>query len=231
MNRVLLPLALTLLSPVSAATPPPVSTLLTPGRVPVELLGPVYAPDIVDISRRMQAAAREDFDRFLEQLRNAKPGEPLPYDSRLGVTREEYQRFLDAKPTYTVYARSTLTVSRRPDGTLVLQGGRGLEGLSGVVLDPRQNRVRTRYGWTGVGEPFEYAATDNLGPRAGHSWKSEEGDLDRGNITTASLAIMRLEKTGQPLVTFNSGRSVSWQLKEHFNATFTLPVQGSSSTR
>ncbi|WP_019588509.1 hypothetical protein [Deinococcus apachensis] len=58
----------------------------------------MYAPDILDIGRRMLAAARENLEWNLEQLRDARPGEPLPYDPRLGVTREEYGRFRDAKP-------------------------------------------------------------------------------------------------------------------------------------
>ncbi|MFD1734506.1 hypothetical protein ACFSC4_29340 [Deinococcus malanensis] len=143
MNRVLPPLLATLLSTVSAAAPPPVQTLLPSGRVTVDLLTPTYPPDILDIGRRMQDAARTHRDWFLEQVRNAAPGEPLPYDPRFGVTREEYQRFLDVKPAYTAFGRATLTITRRTDGTLLFQGGRGLEGLSGLVLDPRQNRVRT----------------------------------------------------------------------------------------
>ena len=53
-----------------------------------------YTDRANELMLKLQAAVATNQDWFLEHVKRAKPGEPLEYDPRLGLTKEAYAEYL-----------------------------------------------------------------------------------------------------------------------------------------
>ncbi|QJE94758.1 hypothetical protein [Luteolibacter luteus] len=82
------------LLPLSAAEPLPPA-----GEYRAEMLEIGMPPEAEAVAQRVQAAmARQPewIEKHLAEHKDLKPGEPLPYHENMGVTKLEYQLFLDS---------------------------------------------------------------------------------------------------------------------------------------
>src|SRR5687767_2594445 len=61
-----------------------VRTLMPVGTFSVDVMDVAPSPRLNELSRRMQASVRADSAWFMAAIRRAEPGQPLPYDPRLG---------------------------------------------------------------------------------------------------------------------------------------------------
>lgn len=115
--------------------------------VVVEILSPKLSKEVEDIAVKMEAAARHNPRWF--QSYTASHARPLPYHPNLGVTKPEYERYLDesANTPLAVTQRATLTFAR--DGNRnrwTLQGWGKLAPLNGTVIDLDAGTASNRRG-------------------------------------------------------------------------------------
>ena len=89
-------LAISLIASVAKAEVPKVFAGLLEQDVSVRgQIGTVVPPDEINkFVAKVEAAAHKDPKWFKEYSDSAKPGVPLPYDERLGLTKEEYDQYL-----------------------------------------------------------------------------------------------------------------------------------------
>ncbi|NJM39136.1 MAG: hypothetical protein HC845_15495 [Akkermansiaceae bacterium] len=88
--------AISLIANITAAEVPKVFAGLLAQDAPVKgQIGAVMPPkEIEKYIAKVEAASRKDPKWFREFSSQAKPGIPLPYDERLGLTKEEYDDYL-----------------------------------------------------------------------------------------------------------------------------------------
>jgi len=51
-------------------------------------------PRLEELAAKLQQTVAKDPEWWLAHVRKAKPGEPIPYDARLGLSKEEFDEFL-----------------------------------------------------------------------------------------------------------------------------------------
>jgi hypothetical protein len=178
------------------------------GRVIVDVMEIGGPPRANELAQRLQQAARENPDFWLEHLRKAKPGEPLPYNPRLGLSEAEYTELLtlSKKLTTRKKAEATLVVTTEDDEVYVLDGGQALPDFTGIVIDLKNDLVRTPFGI--LTERSEIDAPDDtaLGAWVGTQWKLEKPDPSGIAGTVAKLAVGRLKRSGRCVIYYDVRR-------------------------
>ncbi|RYD19060.1 MAG: hypothetical protein EOP88_20360 [Verrucomicrobiaceae bacterium] len=171
--KILLPLAVScLVSSLTAAEAPKIFAGLFEQDVPVKgQIGMVVPPQEIDkYIAKVQEAAKKDAKWFREFSAAAKPGAPLPYDERLGLTKTEYDEYL------------------------VLWGKREFKAMEEVVLLLRQSAGET-WSITATGNAssistLRYVAKDDF-------FRSPNGELKRIDDIKADSSSILGEWTGQ----------------------------------
>lgn len=158
--------ALSLVASLSADEIPKVFAGLFQQDVPLKAeIGVVMPPPEIDkYVTKVQKAAQADSKWFREFSSAAKPGEPLPYDERLGLTKAEYDEYI------------------------ALWNKRAFKGIEDIMLLLRQGSGDT---WTitATGEAstfstLRYSAVDD-------TFRSPNGELKRiEDITADSSSIL-----------------------------------------
>ncbi|OLV15920.1 hypothetical protein BOO71_0013513 [Deinococcus marmoris] len=185
---------------------PPVPTLLTPGKVTVEILNVVFPDDVLALEARVQEAIRGRPAWYLDLLARTSESELIPYDVRLGISEAEFQRLATARRTVTVTGCSTITLLtiKEVPGQVYLRGGSGLDGLNGVSFRPSSGGiywVNTRIGTASGQRAFTTSADDPLGVHSGYTWflgTRRDGQL---NNQWAVLDLSR-DQTGRLIVAY-----------------------------
>lgn len=168
-----LPLAaFCLVSSLTAAEVPKIFAGLFEQDIPVKgQIGVVVPPQEIDkYVAKVQEAAKKDPKWFREFSSAAKPGAPLPYDERLGLTKTEYDEYL------------------------VLWGKREFKPMEEVMLLLRQSAGET-WSITATGNAsavatLRYVAKDDL-------FRSPNGELKRIEDIKADSSSILGEWTGQ----------------------------------
>lgn len=124
-----------------------IARLIPAKPVVVEILSPKYSKEVEDIAVKLEAAARRNPGWF--QAYTQRHARPLPYHPNLGVTKPEYQRYLDesANVPLAVTQRATLTFKR--DGAAnrwTLEGWGKLAPINGTVIDLDKGIATNRRG-------------------------------------------------------------------------------------
>lgn len=175
----LIPLAVLALvaSPVRAESPESFKGLLEPG-VPVKgEVGMVLPPQEIDkYIGKVDIAARKDPKWFREYSSQSKPGLPLPYDERLGLSKEEYDQYLAlwAKRQFKP-VEEVLVLLRPGDGnswSLTCTGKASM--LSTLRFDPKADVFHSPNGDLKRIEDIKPDANSILGEWSGREWKFEE---------------------------------------------------------
>ena len=63
--------------------------VLPSGNEEIEIMKIGYSKRSTELAKKLQIAISEHREWFLEHLKKSKPGEPLIYDPKLGLTEEE----------------------------------------------------------------------------------------------------------------------------------------------
>jgi len=178
--------------------------LVPTGTTAVWVMGMVPPAGPNEIMLRLQAAMRRD-QAFWQQyiLEHSRPGQPLPYHVNMGVTRAEYDEALRLMRQIRLakVGEATLTVRDEGNGPLVLDGGRALPQLTGVVIDLAANQVQTPFGVaarrTRVSPGPEQAAT---GPWEGELWSREAISGGGSNGVSIKFGVGRLQEGGRGIL-------------------------------
>ena len=149
--------------------------LLKPG-VPVkgELVVPTPPPELNKYVAKVEQAARKNPDWFIEYSKTGKKGVPLPYDERLGLTKEEYDEYLKlwAKRELRPIEAVTLTLRSEPEGRWALGStGSVLPTLVTLKYDSKEDGFTSPNGTLKRIDDVAADANSTLGAWTGCEWR------------------------------------------------------------
>lgn len=179
-----------------------VRAILPAGTLRVDAMDVAASPRMQELSRKFQAAAQQNQEWFQQHLRSAQPGQPLAWDARLGLTREEYDEFLALATQMQLRKVGEAPLQVRAEGsTLVFDGGTGMPDLTGITIDLAGDRLVTPLGTvTGSREVHNDSAAAGMGPWDGRTWSLEEVSTDGRDGRVVSLSVGRVRENGRGIL-------------------------------
>lgn len=170
--------ALSLVSLTHAAEFPGVFDGLLPQEVPVKgQTGMVLPPKEIDkFVAKVETSARKDPEWFRKFSAESKPGIPLPYDERLGLTKEEYAEYLalwekrEFKPMEDVM----LILRKSAGGTWSITTTGSASAITTLRYVPQEDVFRSPNGSLKRIEDIHADPSSILGAWSGSEWKFEE---------------------------------------------------------
>jgi hypothetical protein len=191
MKSILIPTFALVSSAVFAADPPKVLGEFLPANsfVKGEIVVVVPPPELDKYVAKVEKSSHEDPDWFLQHSKNAKPGVPLPYDPKLGLTKEEYDDYLKlwAKREFKPTDPAVLQLKQGKDDTWVIQAAGPASALSLLSYNEKSGTFKSLNGEMKRLPDVDADPDSTLGAWKGHEWKfEEEGGL---GTTKENIAI------------------------------------------
>jgi hypothetical protein len=188
-----------------------------------------YTDRANELMLKLQAAVATNQDWFLEHIKQAKPGEPLEYDSRLGLTKEEYAEYLrEAKHPHLVPTGTRAhCVFHRKGDMLSLDVGDTNSPLSKIRLNLQTGELSASVGK--IGKPTWHSTDDAASPLGANddcSWHYEKSDLAAFDVRIVSLDIWRLRPSGKILWRLKDSEMVHKETKQGFEIVFQHSPKG-----
>jgi hypothetical protein len=176
-----------------------VRALLPPGTHTVDVMDVAAPPRLMELTQKLQAAIRADPAWFQEAVSRATPGQPLPYNARLGLTEPEYQEYLRLAGNLALRKVTEAPLTVRAEGThLVLDGGVAFPDLTGIKLDLAADELTTPLGVIrGSDEVHSDGENAAVGAWDGRRWRLEQGSLEAGDAKLVELSVGRLRESGR----------------------------------
>jgi len=123
---------------------------LPDGRIKINWVEMTPSPMLAQMTLKIQAAARKDPVWFKEHAMKSKPGGPLLYDPKLGLTRAEYDTMMTMSNDFKMHlvVDTHVEVIRDPAKPHIIKidGGAGVPELTGLEFDTSTNLLKTKYG-------------------------------------------------------------------------------------
>jgi hypothetical protein len=168
-------------SSLSAQEVPAVFSGLLQAGVPARgQIGMVVPPMEIDkFVAKVEASARKEPEWFREFSAAAKPGVPLPYDERLGLTKEEYAEYLALwnKREFKPVEEVMLILRESPAGVWKIFSTGNASSLVTLQYSAKNDEFRSPNGVLKRIEDIKADASSILGEWTGSEWKIE---LDTG---------------------------------------------------
>ena len=177
------------------------------GSVVAKVMQMVLSPRGEELAARLQHAVSKNRDWWLEHVKSATPGQPLAYDSRMGLTEVEYDEYLElaSKPSLGQVKEVPLNFRWSSEAQVVLDGQDSLPDLTGVRIDLISDSVTTDYGVLAERSEINNASTDSpTGPWRGVQWKLESVEANSTSGVVAKLALGRLSQSGEGILYFDA---------------------------
>src|SRR5215210_5114173 len=111
----------------------PIHSLIPVGTFTVAVMDFVTSPRLKELTQRFQIAVQSDPAWLLEYTKaNDRPGVPLPYHSKMGLSEVEYREMLSllGEMRLSSVANAVLTVRAEPNRRFILDGGSTLPELT-----------------------------------------------------------------------------------------------------
>jgi hypothetical protein len=133
-------------------------------------------PEIDKYVAKVETAARKDPKWFREFSSQAKPGVPLPYDERLGLTKEEYAEYLALwnKREFKPMEEVMLVLRQSSGGTWSITSTGKASSISTLRYVDKDDLFRSPNGDLKRIDDIKADSTSILGEWGGHEWKFEE---------------------------------------------------------
>lgn len=168
-------------------------------------IGMVFPPREIDkFIAKVEAAARKDPKWFREFSAKSKPGIPLPYDERLGLTRQEYEEYLTMWNKREFKPMEDVTIVLRPSSgnswTITATGEAST--ISTLRFQPKEDVFRSPNGDLKRIEDINAESSSILGEWTGREWKLEE-DTGLGK-TKENFAVGRFTKQPYGLLVYRA---------------------------
>lgn len=125
---------------------------------------------------KVEAAAKKDPEWFNEHSKKSAPGVPLPFDPKLGLTKEEYDEYIriwekrEFKPVEPI----VLQLKKSPDGTWAITTAGGAFAIATLKYDPAKDIFISPNGEMKRLEDVKAEKHSILGAWEGAEWKFEE---------------------------------------------------------
>ena len=136
----------------------------------------VSPPEIDKYLAKVETAVRKDKQWFVEFTATTKPGLPLPYHEKLGLTKEEYAEYLklwnqrEFKPMEEVM----LLLRKSSSNTWTVTATGKASTLSTLRFDPKKDVFLSPNGELKRIEDIKSDPASILGEWSGQEWKFEE---------------------------------------------------------
>ena len=177
-----------------AAEAPKVFAGLFEPNVPMKgQIGVVMPPPEIDkLVAKVEAAARKDPKWFREFSAGVKPGIPLPFNERLGLTKPEYDEYLTlwSKREFKPREEVVVTLRENTSGSWSLAATGGASILTTLRYQSKSDTFRSPNGEMKRIDDVKADSTSILGEWSGFEWEFEE-DTGLGKIKE-NFAIGRL---------------------------------------
>lgn len=175
--KTLIALAIIINQATAAEVPDTFKGLLEPNVPKRGQIGMVIPPPEIDkFVAKVETAARKDPKWFREFSAKSKPGIPLPFDERLGLTRQEYTEYLALWEKRTFKPMEDVTLVLRPSSgdswTITATGEASM--ISTLRFQPKEDVFRSPNGNLKRIEDINAEASSILGEWTGREWKFEE---------------------------------------------------------
>ena len=170
--------AVSLVASLSAAEVPKIFAGMFEQDIPVKgQIGVVLPPPEIDkYVAKVETAARKDPKWFKEFSGAAKPGAPLPYDERLGLTKPEYDEYLALwnKREFKGIAEVMLLLRQGPGDTWSINSTGEASTFSTLRYVAKDDVFRSPNGDLKRIDDIKADASSILGEWTGMEWKFEE---------------------------------------------------------
>lgn len=188
---------------VRAETPKIFTGLLEEGATMRGEVGIVLPPREIDrYVAKVEKAAKADPAWFKEFAAKAKPGVPLPFDVKLGLTKEEYGDYLklwgqrEFKPMEEVLLR----LRKSAGDTWSITATRSAACISTLRYNPVTDTFSSPNGQLKRLKDIKADSDSLLGAWSGKEWKFEEESIF--GKTKENFAVGRMEKTNHGLLVY-----------------------------
>ncbi len=186
--------AISLVANLSAAEVPKIFAGMFEQDIPVKgQIGIVMPPPEIDkFVAKVEIAAKKDSKWFREFSATAKPGEPLPYDERLGLSKPEYDEYLALwnKREFKGIAEVMLLLRQGPGDTWSINSTGEASLFSTIRYTAKDDVFRSPNGELKRIADIKADSSSILGEWTGMEWKFEE-ETGLGK-TKENLALGRL---------------------------------------
>lgn len=176
--------AISLIASATAAEVPKIFAGLLEQNVPVRAqIGMVMPPrEIEKYDTKVEAAARKNPKWFSEYVAQSKPGAPLPYDERLGLTKEEYDAYsaLWKRREFRPMAETTLLLRQGSGNTWTIIATDKASAISTLRYSEKEDVFKAPAGDLKRIDDIKADAESALGEWTGREWKfTEETEFDK----------------------------------------------------
>jgi hypothetical protein len=186
-----------------AETPKIFAGLLKEGATMRGEVGIVLPPREIDrYVAKVEKAAKADPAWFKEFASKAKPGVPLPFDPKLGLTKEEYDEYLKlwGRREFKPMEEVLLLLRKSAGDTWSITGTRSAACISTLRYNPATDTFNSPNGELKRLKDIKADADSLLGAWSGMEWKFE-GESIFGK-TKENLALGKMEKSGHGLLVY-----------------------------
>jgi len=143
--------------------------------VKAELVVVLPPTEIQTYINKVKEASKKDPEWFREYSEKSKPGIPLPFDEKLGLTQSEYQKYRELwdKREFKAIQQVGLRLEES-DGKWKIRATGEAARLSLLRYLPEDDIMVSTNGKLGRIEDIDAPAESILGAWKGHEWKFEE---------------------------------------------------------
>lgn len=180
-------------------------TYLPPDKVIKGSIMELAAPlALAEVTQKFQLAVREDADWFRAYMAEHKGVAVLPYHPRLGLTRAEYNTFVELTGKFSLSASGKLTVAMVPlaENGYELMADDTASPLHGLQLLLADDLVRTPFGDLTERSTIQQDDADSATGRwSGVQWKTAH--QDGNDLTVVKLALGKRDDFGDGILFYD----------------------------
>jgi hypothetical protein len=168
--------------------------LFVPGKVvKAEIVTVVPPPEIDKYIAKVEAAARKNKEWFKDYAKNAPSGVPLPYHEKLGLTKEEYDKYLElwGKREFRSQAEVALILREAKPGEWVISATGPAGRISTLRYFPGKDVFKSPNGTLERIEDIDASENSILGKWKGREWRylgKTEISTTKENIAIGKMA-------------------------------------------
>lgn len=161
----------------ASKAPEVLATYLTKDKAVSGEVGAIVPPkEINRYIAKVQAAAKNDPEWYREYAKNAKPGIPLPWHEKLGLTKEDYADYLklwDQRQFKAVQQVVLRLEEPKPGEWMIRASGVGMS-ISLLRYNPESGNFRSPNGELKRIEDIDATERSILGAWEGREWRYEQ---------------------------------------------------------
>lgn len=191
------------LSPLFAKAPQPLSRYLEEDKkTPAEIVVIIYPKEIQPYLLKVQAAAQNNPQWYIQYVKKSDPTMPLTWDEKMGLTKKEYETYLALwnKKRFEIVQKILLRLEKKENNTWMIRvSGAGMP-ISLLRYTPSSDTFRSPNGTLKRIDDIQAKPQSILGAWQGLEWQFEESDTSIA--TRENIAIGRFQQSQDCLLIY-----------------------------